>query len=240
MKVYPYCVLSERVTLPPIRGLEGSAILQVEIGEFVVLLSDHDFERIVASRENVLKHDEVVRSVLGQATPLPFRFGNLTTIEQIRSYVSSRKDILSEMLARVEGCVEMSVKIIWQHDDQDADQLPDSGQTGLGQGAAFLKLKQAEILGAESRFVDAKALASWFNSELNSTVLEQKVSLRPAERLVFSGSYLVKQLKLDEYKQKVTTARDKRKDLHFLTSGPWPPYSFSNNELEFKSHLGVS
>ena len=35
-------------------------------------------------------------------------------------------------------------------------------------------------------------------------------------------------------------ARKTRPELHFLVSGPWPPYTFSNIELEFKSQFGVS
>jgi len=35
-------------------------------------------------------------------------------------------------------------------------------------------------------------------------------------------------------------ARDERPDLHFLLSGPWPPYSFANIELDVKTQFGVS
>jgi hypothetical protein len=35
-------------------------------------------------------------------------------------------------------------------------------------------------------------------------------------------------------------ARGERAELRFLTSGPWPPYSFANIDLEFKTQFGVS
>jgi len=31
-----------------------------------------------------------------------------------------------------------------------------------------------------------------------------------------------------------------RPELHFLTSGPWPPYTFANIDLEFETQFGVS
>jgi hypothetical protein len=38
----------------------------------------------------------------------------------------------------------------------------------------------------------------------------------------------------------MASIRENRPELHFLFSGPWPPYSFANIELEFKSQIGVS
>jgi hypothetical protein len=38
----------------------------------------------------------------------------------------------------------------------------------------------------------------------------------------------------------VQEIRNNRPDLSIRLSGPWPPYSFANIELEFKSQFGVS
>ncbi len=74
---------------------------------------------VPVTRENALSHAAVVRSVLDRTTPLPFRFGTIVTEQQLRSYISSRKPALETKLALVRGCVEMSVKIIWERFRRD-------------------------------------------------------------------------------------------------------------------------
>jgi hypothetical protein len=69
---------------------------------------------------------------------------------------------------------------------------------------------------------------------------DEHLTVRSSERLVLSAAHLVERVQLQHYREKVAEARENRPDLHFLTSGPWPPYSFANIELEFETQFGVS
>ena len=71
-------------------------------------------------------------------------------------------------------------------------------------------------------------------------VRDEQVTTRPSEKLLLAAAYLVERTKIKQYRNKITEVRAKRPELHFLLSGPWPPYSFANIELEFKSQFGVS
>ena len=64
--------------------------------------------------------------------------------------------------------------------------------------------------------------------------------MRPGGKLVLSAAHLVERSKIGLYREKVAKLREERPELHFLMSGPWPPYTFANIELEFKSQFGVS
>jgi len=57
---------------------------------------------------------------------------------------------------------------------------------------------------------------------------------------VVAAAHLVERDKIPQYKERLAAARKNRPELHFLFSGPWPPYSFANIELEFKTQFGVS
>jgi hypothetical protein len=66
------------------------------------------------------------------------------------------------------------------------------------------------------------------------------VSLCPTEKLIVAAAHLVDRKKVTKYRERLAEARKTRPELHFLVSGPWPPYTFSNIELEVKTRFGVS
>jgi hypothetical protein len=239
MKLYVYC-LTESVTLdqlPP--GISDLAVRILTIDDFAVLVSDFDSDAIPVTRENALAHAAVVRSVLDRTTPLPFRFGTLVTEQQLRSYIAAHKPSLKTNLDLVRGCVEMSVKIIWNvSQDDDVEREPGEGKQGIG--ARFLQDKRREILGDERRAAQAAEISTWLRESLVGLVRDEQVTTRPSEKLLLAAAHLVERTKIKQYRDRIAEARAKRPELHFLLSGPWPPYSFANIELEFKSQFGVS
>jgi hypothetical protein len=136
----------------------------------------------------------------------------------------------------VRDCVEMSVKIIWKVEKDQSNQ-PVAEQ---GTGTAFLAEKRREILGDERRAAEAKEIASWLQQSVSGLTRAEQVSVRPNEALMLAASHLVQRSLVEKYQEQLAEARKKRPELHFLVSGPWPPYSFVNIELEFKTQFGVS
>lgn len=237
MKLYVYCLAEGVDTIAEtIRGVSGARVHLQKIEDVTALVSNLEGDTIPVNRENVLAHAAVVRSVLDQTTPLPFRFGTLVTEAQLGSYITSRKTALEEKLAHVRDCVEMSVKIIWKiAKDQTEQPVAEPGT-----GTAFLAEKRREILGDERRAAEAKEIASWLHQSVSGLMRDEQVSLRPNEALMLAASHLVERARVEQYQEQLAEARKNRPELHFLVSGPWPPYSFVNIELEFKTQFGVS
>ena len=240
MKLYAYCLVEDLDTLDaPVRGISGAAARLIKMDELGILVSDSESDAIPVTRENALTHAAVVRSVLDRTTPLPFRFGTLVTEQQLSSYISARKPALLTKLAHVRGCVEMSVKIIWEP-STDNHEEPAGNQLNMGAGATFLAGKRREILGDERRSTEATGISAWLRETVSGLTRDEQVTVRPSEKLVLSAAHLVEWPTLPKYRERVVTARQARPELHFLVSGPWPPYSFANIELEFKTQFGVS
>ena len=237
MKLYVYCVVEgiDELSGPP-PGISGAPVRLQRLEDLGVLVSDFNAEAVSVTRENAMAHAAVVRSVLDRTTPLPFRFGTLVTEQQLRSYVSARKPALETNLALVRGCVEMSAKIIWEV-SQEKEQLKEPQQ---GTGATFLAAKRREILGSELRAAQANEISTWLHKSVSGLTRDEKVTIQSSERLFLAAAHLVERPNLQRYREKMTAARAARPDLHFLLSGPWPPYSFANIELEFKTQFGVS
>jgi len=238
MKLYVYCLAEDLDTLVQSpSGVAGAPVRLLKIENIAVLVSDTELDAIPVTRDNALAHASVVRSVLGETTPLPFRFGTLVSEQQLRSYVSARKPALEQKLAHVRGCVEMNVKIIWQPSESKKKVESVEPQ---GAGTAFLAEKRREILGDERRSADAADIAAWLHEKLSGLTRDEQVTVRPSEKLLLAAAHLVEHVNIHAYRARLAEVRENRPELHFLTSGPWPPYSFANIELEFKTQFGVT
>ena len=242
MKLYVYCLIDDSapnlVSSTANEGIAGSPLSFLCLGDFNLLVSDFAGSSVPPTRDNVLKHAAVVSSVLTETTPLPFRFGTLATKQDLQSYLTARHDTLRARLTLVRGCVEMSVKIIGDRDRiEEPAQASDAQE---GPGTAFLAEKRRQILGSEARAEEAKSVASWLQHSIGDLVREARLDTNPTEKLLLAASHLVERDSLDLYRTRVTEARQERPELHFLVSGPWPPYSFANIDLEFKTQFGVS
>src|SRR5689334_14584199 len=140
MKFYVYCLTQKIEALPaPVIGISGARVDLINLEDFSLLVSDSEGDSLPAvTRENVLAHDAVVRSVLNETTPLPFRFGTVQTEPQLLGYISTHRAALEAKLAQIRGCVEMNVKIISHTAEPDTT----SEMLDEGPGARFLKEKQ--------------------------------------------------------------------------------------------------
>jgi len=239
MKFYVYCVASTPVELDTsLIGVGGGEVEQLIVERLSVVASKFDGELVSVSRENILRHESVVRNVLAITTPLPFRLGTLVTEASLRSYVTSRKAALEHRLEMVKDCVEMNIKVIWQRalDDDESPATTDE----LGVGAAFLLAKRQELFGDERLAKKSQEIADWLSGRIKNLVKQENVSVHPKQKLVLAGAYLVERSLQAQFRAKVDKLVVERPEIHFLTSGPWPPYTFANIDLEVKTQFGVS
>ena len=242
MRFYVYCI-SERVPEleKPFVGIADSEIRFVTVEELVIVVSELGVDVVPVTRENVLRHEAVVRMVFSEATPLPFRFGTLVTEPGLHSFVKSRKADLTERLNQVRNCAEMSVKIIWPNrPETDRNGMSEDFSTDATPGTAFLLSKRNELLGDEQFETEARQLGQWLTTRLAATVKQEQVTIEPRQQLVVSASFLVGRDQIAEYRRMLARLQAEKPELHFLTSGPWPPYTFANIDLEFGTHFGVS
>jgi hypothetical protein len=242
MSLYLYCLVDDHVSVEsaifsgPREGISGATVTSYCVGDFALLVSDFDGASVPVTRENVIKHAAVVSGVLPETTPLPFRFGTLATEEQLKSYLNSRSQALQAKFELVRGCVEMSVKIIWDREWSEDARNEETGKPGT----AFLAAKRREIIGSEARAKEAKKIARWLEDRLGDAVRDKASKTDFTGKLLVAAAHLVPRNLVDEYRERLKNARLERAELHFLASGPWPPYSFANIGLEVKTQFGVS
>ncbi len=244
---YVYC-LGDEVTPEMVegaRGLGDAPLSLIARGGLAAVVSAFESERVGVTPENALTHNRVNASLLARSTPLPFRFGTLVTEARLLDFIESRGAALREALERVRGAVEMSVKIIWDLEavrreavgpepgaataEGEAAEAGEGATAAEGSGTAFLLAKQRELLGGEALRERAEALAGWFGSRLSDLARESRVTVNPKGALVVRAAHLVGRGGVEEYRARVHLLGEERAgSLRFLTSGPWPPYSFGD------------
>jgi Gas vesicle synthesis protein GvpL/GvpF len=262
MSLYVYCLGDELRDewFGELRGVDGARVRVVAFGRLAAVVSEFVGEGAAVSAENVRAHNRVNAAALARATPLPFRFGTVAAERRLADYASENEAALLDALARVRGCVEMSVKVRRADDkteggkqkaegierkpegtDEGGDAGLDSeagvgasggdassGSARVGRGTAFLLAKRREVLGDEARRRDAEEVAAWLASRVSEPVRESSARVRSEEAIFVRASHLVERARLEEYRARVRELTAERTDLHFLASGPWPPYSFSD------------
>ena len=232
MNLYAYC-LSDEVTagaVENVTGVAGASVRLVERAGISAVVSEFVDEKIAVTRENVLAHERVVRRVLAETTPLPFRFGTIVTEARLESYLDSQQAKLKEQMERVRGAVEMSVKVIWRPETvgNEASGGGDEEAAAGGSGTRFLLEKRRELMGESALKERAEEVAAWLGRAVEGLVRESRVELQPSENLILAASHLVERALLADYRAALGRSKTERPELHFLTSGAWPPYSFTS------------
>ena len=235
MGLYLYCLsdeLNAGVALS-VTGIAEAVPRVVELGAIKAVVSDLQTHPVRVTKENVLAHERVIDCVMAQTTPLPFRFGSVVKPDELQSYIASNEVRLRALLDRVRGAVEMSVKIIWDREavvgERAKTGLDDLDKSeGAGPGLSFLLAKQKQMAGREELKIKAGEIASWLDSGVGRLVREKVVTLSPADVMVVRAAHLVERELVADYRERVNSLSRERNDLRFLTSGAWPPYSFSH------------
>jgi hypothetical protein len=234
MSLYVYCLSGELSgsAFEGLAGVGGAAVRVLRLGSLAAVVSEVGEEAAAVTEENVLAHSRVNAAALAASTPLPFRFGTRATRERLAVYVSANEAALTAALARVRGCVEMGVKLLERARGEGKSEVGSQDSevetVAEGRGTAFLMAKRREILGGEEERRRAEELAAWLDAGLAGLVRETAVRPRPAGGIALSAAHLVERGRVAEYRARLRSLGAGRENLRLLTSGPWPPYSFSD------------
>lgn len=236
MSLYVYCLGDDLsgAALEGLTGVGGARVRVLALGSLAAVVSEPRDADVAANEENLLAHNRVNAAALAVTTPIPCRFGTRAAPERLADYVSANAAALSSALARVRGCVEMSVKLMSKAEgtgpETEVESDADAAVGAAGAGTAFLLKKRREILGEEGARRRAEEAAAWLKAGVGELSREADARLSPSEAIFVRAAHLVERERVAEYRTRLRALAAARRDLRLLTSGPWPPYSFSDIE----------
>ncbi|MFN6462331.1 MAG: GvpL/GvpF family gas vesicle protein [Nostoc sp. DedVER02] len=194
------------LTLPAPQNLNLQGIdqqpVQIKILDgFAVIYSEAQQERYLASRRNLLSHEKVLEDIMeaGDRNLLPMQFGLLissweTVSEQL---IRPHQEELTQLLAKLSGCREVSVKVFWDTEAEiqgllaEHPNLKTQRDKLVGQP---LSMEQAIQIGQaiEQGMSDRKqGIIDVFQGTLNSIAVDMVENTPQMDTMIYNAAYLI-------------------------------------------------
>jgi hypothetical protein len=217
-------------------GIEGGDVYCVTAGDVTAAVSRVSRTRLRPERKHLLAHQNVLRRLMEQGAVLPAAFGHVArSDEAIRERLCESGGLFREQLARVEGKVEMGLKVSWSapelfgyfvaiHPELAAARERLQGRQDVGREEMIAIGKLFENLRDADRVVHSERVAA----VLRERGIELKWNTLRGEREVMNLSCLVPREEAGAF-EKVVEAAAAGFDDHFTFefNGPWAPHSFT-------------
>ena len=211
--IYLYAIAEELTGLPDVRGVDGAPLGRRSVEGLDLVVSEHDGAEVAASEEAVLAHARVAEGLVERADALlPARFGRGFRDEAaLRDAIEGRAASLRDALAQVRGCVEIGVRVL------AAEPAPPPATES---GRAYMEARLA-------RSEETERLARELHEPLAALARAATRTVGATPRLLLSGAYLVEPGALEAFRRRVDELEAEHSELTFVSTGPWPPYSFA-------------
>lgn len=233
--VYIYGIVGFPPELPcRIQGLGGSPVRLLPQGDLAAVVSPSPLSPWPTDEVHLTLHEAVVEELMGTRPILPVRFNTvLRTEEAVLTLLTERAQAFRSALERVAGKVEMGLRILWQPAVEPEVSADQEGQE-WGPGAQYLYRRLAEERHRSRVRAEGERLIQDLQAPLLSLAVESCLQPFPTERLLLAAAYLVERDRVDTFRKRVANVREDFPHLHFLLTGPWPPYHFVNGTEDKK------
>ncbi len=224
-------------------SLNGRAVYCIAHGRIAAVVSDVPETKLRPERRHLVAHHQVLRSLMDEGRALlPFSFGIVAEDDRaVRRILSSHEETFCEQLQRVEGKVEMGLRVMWD--------VPNVFQYIVDSHSELRGLRDRLFRGGREPTQDEKiALGRRFEQLLEEdraahtqSVLEvlEKVCFEIRdneprdETEVINLACLIGRDGQDAFEEAVLEAAKLFDDNYaFDYNGPWPPYDFVDVELQ--------
>jgi hypothetical protein len=226
----------------PTGGVAGAEVETIVEGQLAAVVSRLGAGRVRAQRANLAAHHRVLHELADQRPVLPVVFGSVTGKEDaLRRLLRRNYDVLVSRLQRLRGKVEMGLKVYWDlpnvfeyfvatHQELEGmrNRLFRPGRTPTLEekvelGERFVSLLQQARERHTRRVEDA----------LTPCSVEVRAIDPGEERMILKLACLVARDRQAQWEEGVRQAALLFDDHYrFDYSGPWPPYNFTDVDLE--------
>ncbi|MDP2934435.1 MAG: GvpL/GvpF family gas vesicle protein [bacterium] len=223
-----------------IKGIEGKTVYTIPEGRLSAVVSDSEIKEYLATRENIITHQKVLEEILKEYDLLPVSFGTVVaSSEELKQKILKPKaKELQGLLQKIEGKIELSLKVLWLDMNSVFQEIAESSQT-------IQKLKKSKNLGYQNRILAGELVNKLLDEKREK---EKEEILKPLKKIaddfkenkllgdsmILNVAFLVKKTKEKEFDKKVNNVGGKFDGrIKFLYVGPMPPFNF------VELHLGT-
>jgi hypothetical protein len=215
--------ITRRATGGPEAGLRGRPLEQIAAGELGLWATLWDDEPTL-SRDDAFAHHDLV-AVLCDAGPcLPVRFGTwLADEDAARRSLEADQARFTAAVDRLADRREVAITLLWR----DAPSPEGRGHAVAASGRAFLERQRVAHAVTDDRRKTAEAFALRLRLDLAIDQADVRHESCPSAEVALSMSLLALRDEADALKARATAAVGALDGVRGVVSGPWPPYSFT-------------
>jgi hypothetical protein len=217
-------------------GLEGGKVYAIVYRDIAAVVSDYPVTEIKALRRNLSPYHLTIRRVSEECTTIPAKFGQVAAgADKVRRVLEANYDEIKEELARLQGKVEMGLKISWTVENVfeyvvgKSRELRELRDRLLRRSASLTRQQQIEVGAfAFNKLNEMRGdIRERVITLLQDSIEEVEIADPTEEKLVMHGAFLVRkgrQKDFTEAAQKVAGLLGQ--DYAVKVDGPWVPFSF--------------
>jgi hypothetical protein len=225
-----------------IRGITGSNLYALTFEDISVAISDFPASKFVVSKELAIDFARVIEELSQHLTVLPIRFGTAVKSDEIvNQLMSGNYHAFLNNLLKVENKHEFGLKVIWDYDkcSEKIKKIVESEpytidtfftKSTVSTNYLLEKVKKHRLEDALLKHVEQLIEEiSWHLTQINP---ESKFKKMLSQSIILDGVFLVEKAKKEAFIKAIEALNLLHDDLHFLLTGPWPPYSFVEITIE--------
>ncbi len=223
-------------------GLGGGNVYTVPNGKVAAVVSDIRNEKIRPERRNLAAHQDILRRIMKETTPLPMAFGIIAnSTESVQKILSENRQAFVRQLKHVANRVEMGLRVTWN--------MPNIFEYFVDNNPE-LRAARDRLFGfsREPTQQEKMELGRMFERTLSG---DREAHTEKVEEVLLNYCYDVKRNKCsrenDVMKLACLVGRDSDKDFEhavlkaanlfddncsFDYNGPWPPYNFVEMKIK--------
>ncbi len=234
---YVYAILPRETPIPPaLTGLGNAPLAAIDCRALAAVVSPLEPAALSPTPAFLLGHEAVVEALCQAGPALPVRFGTvLAGPEAVAHALAEQYDTLHADLARVGQKVELGLTILWstaaeQNEAPNRQQALWTSDTPAnrtpGVGTRYMQARIAQYQREAALQHKASTLIAHLEQALRAHTVEQRYRILLTPRLTVRAACLVNPDQIEACHQNIEAACRAYPEVHWLISGPWPPYNF--------------
>lgn len=180
--------------------------------------------------ENAWRHERVVEWLMRDRAVLPARFGTTFHDEaKLRAALGPPERELSAGLRRLEGCVELGVRVLWEPAPLTVPipaSAPASGEPPPESGRAYMMARLTEERRRRDELERAERLVDGLHTPLAQLAADSTRRVLTTPQTLLVAAYLVRREQTESFRRRVEEIGVAHPALRVVCTGPWPPYHF--------------
>ncbi|NTW02219.1 MAG: GvpL/GvpF family gas vesicle protein [Oscillochloris sp.] len=223
---YVYAIIDQpERDLPRVSGIGDMAIMSLQAGDLMAIMSTIEGHTVPLNRENLLCHERVIEALMREHAVLPARFGTTTAYaERLQQNLLTHNANYRANLDRVRGRVEIALRVGWKPESDQPIARPRI--TDISSGQSYMQALLEQNRRSRHQRATAETLVAQLTARLTVLADAAVEKVLPSPQMLLKAAYLVRHEHVPEIRQRIETLRTAYPALAILATGPWPAYSF--------------